>query len=140
MRSLPREKIQIATKFGLAWINGQVGVVGTPEFVREACEDSLQRLGVDYIDLYFQHRVDSSVPIEVTVCRLTIFISLCDTLLRLILATNVCLRVAIEKVRRLRTPFLIAQLTQLCSSVRFRVFYCGGPFLIHTLLFFSLVF
>ncbi|KAG0580523.1 hypothetical protein M758_4G181800 [Ceratodon purpureus] len=67
LRNLPREKIQIATKFGVAKINGQVGVIGTPEYVRKACEGSLERLGVDYIDLLYQHRVDTKVPIEVTV-------------------------------------------------------------------------
>lgn len=42
-------------------------VKGTPEYVRECCEASLKRLDVDYIDLYYQHRVDQSVPIEDTV-------------------------------------------------------------------------
>ena len=42
-------------------------VKGDPEYVRNACEGSLERLGVDYIDLYYQHRVDTKVPIEVTV-------------------------------------------------------------------------
>ena len=40
---------------------------GEPEYVRAACEKSLKRLEVDYIDLYYQHRVDTSVPIEATV-------------------------------------------------------------------------
>lgn len=46
---------------------GQIKVRGDPEHVRSACEASLKRLDVDYIDLYYQHRVDPTVPIEVTV-------------------------------------------------------------------------
>jgi hypothetical protein len=46
---------------------GQLGVKGTPEYVRQCCEASLKCLDVDYIDLYYQHRVDISVPIEDTV-------------------------------------------------------------------------
>jgi hypothetical protein len=46
---------------------GQWGVKGTPEYVRQCCEASLKYLDVDYIDLYYQHRVDISVPIEDTV-------------------------------------------------------------------------
>lgn len=59
----------LATKFGNqrredgSW----VGINGRPEYVREACDASLARLGVDYIDLYYQHRVDPEVPIEETV-------------------------------------------------------------------------
>lgn len=44
---------------------------GDPEWVRSACEGSLKRLGVDYIDLYYQHRVDNKVPIEITVSSST---------------------------------------------------------------------
>jgi len=47
--------------------NGNVIVNGSPEYVRSCCEGSLQRLGVSYIDLYYQHRVDTTVPIEDTV-------------------------------------------------------------------------
>ncbi len=65
-----REQVVIATKFGLANI-GKDGkampVNGRPEYVRAACEASLQRLGVDVIDLYYQHRVDPNTPIEETV-------------------------------------------------------------------------
>lgn len=50
----------------------KVIVNGTPEYVRECCESSLKRLGVDYIDLYYQHRVDTSVPIENTVSSIII--------------------------------------------------------------------
>ena len=44
-----------------------VVIKGTPDYVRASCEASLKRLGVDYIDLYYQHRVDTAVPIEETV-------------------------------------------------------------------------
>ena len=65
-----RDDVVLATKFGNVrdpddptrrWIDG------SPEYVRRACDASLQRLGVDHIDLYYQHRVDQSVPIEDTV-------------------------------------------------------------------------
>ncbi|HVX48127.1 MAG TPA: aldo/keto reductase [Candidatus Saccharimonadales bacterium] len=64
-----RDKVVLATKFGNerrpdgSW----VGINGKPEYVRKACEASLKRLGVDHIDLYYQHRVDPSVPIEETI-------------------------------------------------------------------------
>ncbi|CAB5393827.1 unnamed protein product [Rhizophagus irregularis] len=45
----------------------ELGISGTPEYIRQACESSLKRLGVDCIDLYYQHRVDPNTPIEVTV-------------------------------------------------------------------------
>lgn len=58
----------MATKFGIAMSgNYEVRVNGTPEYVRSCCEASLKRLDVSYIDLYYQHRVDVSVPIEDTV-------------------------------------------------------------------------
>ena len=60
--------MQLATKFGVIQMDGWEAIVGTPEHVRKACEASLARLGVDYIDLYYQHRTDPTVPIEVTVC------------------------------------------------------------------------
>lgn len=64
-----REKVFLATKFGnLRGKNGEfVGVNGRPEYVRSACEASLRRLGVETIDLYYQHRVDANTPIEETV-------------------------------------------------------------------------
>jgi len=63
-----RDKVVLATKFGqIQRPGGANGVDGTPAYVKKACEASLQRLGVDVIDLYFQHRVDPSVPIEDTV-------------------------------------------------------------------------
>ncbi|KAG0631520.1 hypothetical protein M758_1G260400 [Ceratodon purpureus] len=70
IQGLPREKIQIATKFAITQVDGKMAVRGDAEYVRKACEDSLERLGVDYIDLYYQHRVDTKVPIEVTVGEL----------------------------------------------------------------------
>lgn len=64
-----RARVIIATKFGnVRGPNGEhLGVDGRPEYVRQACEASLKRLGVDYIDLYYQHRVDPKTPIEETV-------------------------------------------------------------------------
>ncbi len=64
-----RDEVQLATKFGNERLpDGTcVGINGSPEYVRAACDASLQRLGVDHIDLYYQHRVDQSVPIEETV-------------------------------------------------------------------------
>jgi aryl-alcohol dehydrogenase-like predicted oxidoreductase len=64
-----RDTIQVATKFGNERLpdGTRVGINGRPEYVRAACDASLQRLGVDHIDLYYQHRVDKSVPIEETV-------------------------------------------------------------------------
>ena len=64
-----RDDVVLATKFGNerrpdgSW----VGINGSPDYVRSACDASLQRLGVDHIDLYYQHRVDKTVPIEETV-------------------------------------------------------------------------
>jgi aryl-alcohol dehydrogenase-like predicted oxidoreductase len=64
-----RNRVVLATKFGNqrnpdgSWI----GINGRPEYVQSCCEASLQRLGVDHIDLYYQHRVDTTVPIEETV-------------------------------------------------------------------------
>ena len=63
-----RDRLVIATKFGFAFNDGQVtGVDSSPANVRRACEGSLLRLGVDTIDLFYQHRVDPKVPIEETV-------------------------------------------------------------------------
>jgi aryl-alcohol dehydrogenase-like predicted oxidoreductase len=64
-----RDRVILATKFGN--VRGEdgsfLGISGTREYVHQACNASLQRLGVDYIDLYYQHRVDPNVPIEETV-------------------------------------------------------------------------
>jgi aryl-alcohol dehydrogenase-like predicted oxidoreductase len=65
-----RDGVQLATKFGIVRDPGNPrarGVNGRPEYVRSAVEGSLQRLGVDHIDLYYQHRVDPDTPIEETV-------------------------------------------------------------------------
>jgi aryl-alcohol dehydrogenase-like predicted oxidoreductase len=64
-----RDKVILATKFGnVRSADGKfLGVRGDPEYVKKACEESLKRLGVDYIDLYYQHRVDPNVPIEDTI-------------------------------------------------------------------------
>src|ERR1044072_1260043 len=64
-----RDRVVVATKFA-NWRgeNGEwLGLRGDAEYVREACDASLQRLGVDHIDLYYQHRVDPKTPIEETV-------------------------------------------------------------------------
>ena len=64
-----RDQVVLATKFGnVRAPDGKfLGQNGRPEYVRSACDASLQRLGVDHIDLYYQHRVDRAVPIEETV-------------------------------------------------------------------------
>ncbi|MFK4302104.1 aryl-alcohol dehydrogenase-like predicted oxidoreductase [Paenibacillus sp. RC254] len=64
-----RDEVVLATKFSImrGEDGGFLGVNGRPEYVKEACDRSLQRLGVDVIDLYYQHRVDPNVPIEETV-------------------------------------------------------------------------
>src|ERR1700727_2333538 len=63
-----RDRVVLATKFGQTQNpGGPNGVNGRPEYVKQACEANLKRLGEDVIDLYYQHRVDPSVPIEDTV-------------------------------------------------------------------------
>ncbi|HWI99405.1 MAG TPA: aldo/keto reductase [Burkholderiales bacterium] len=63
-----RQKALVVTKFGqVKGADGKQGVDGRPEYVEQACNASLKRLGVDVIDLYYQHRVDPNVPIEETV-------------------------------------------------------------------------
>jgi aryl-alcohol dehydrogenase-like predicted oxidoreductase len=64
-----RDRVTVATKFGsVRRIDGAfLGVSGRPEYVKAACDMSLKRLGIDHIDLYYQHRVDPDVPIEDTV-------------------------------------------------------------------------
>lgn len=61
-----RDKVELATKFGISWDGQNREVRGDPEYVRAACEASLKRLQLDCIDLYYQHRVDIRVPIEIT--------------------------------------------------------------------------
>ncbi len=63
-----RDRVIIATKFANQILpDGKRAINGRPEYVRSACDASLKRLGVDHIDLYYQHRVDKNVPIEETV-------------------------------------------------------------------------
>jgi aryl-alcohol dehydrogenase-like predicted oxidoreductase len=63
-----RDKVVLATKFGIYRGPGtEMSVKGDPAYVRSCCDASLQRLGVSHIDLYYQHRVDQSVPIEETI-------------------------------------------------------------------------
>jgi aryl-alcohol dehydrogenase-like predicted oxidoreductase len=64
-----RDEVQLATKFGNVRTEdgGRLGIRGDAEYVRQACDASLERLGVDTIDLYYQHRVDKTVEIEETV-------------------------------------------------------------------------
>ncbi|XP_050372710.1 probable aldo-keto reductase 2 [Argentina anserina] len=65
-----RDKVELATKFGINFFAENKEIRGDPEYVRAACEGSLKRLGLDCIDLYYQHRIDTRVPIEVTVGEL----------------------------------------------------------------------
>jgi aryl-alcohol dehydrogenase-like predicted oxidoreductase len=64
-----RDQVVLATKFGnvRSEAGAFLGINGSPDYVRNACDASLERLGVDHIDLYYQHRVDPKVPIEETV-------------------------------------------------------------------------
>ena len=64
-----RDEVVLATKFGIErTVDGtRRGINGRPEYVRSACEASLRRLGVQHIDLYYQHRVDPATPVEETV-------------------------------------------------------------------------
>ncbi|KAL3016910.1 hypothetical protein AAZX31_06G242600 [Glycine max] len=65
-----RQNVELATKFGINIAEGKREARGDPAFVRESCYGSLKRLGIDCIDLYYQHRVDTRVPIEVTIGEL----------------------------------------------------------------------
>lgn len=91
-----RDKVQLATKFGNVIENNQYSIRGDPAWVRVACEASLKRLDVDHIDLYYQHRVDSKVPIEITVStrsrcmcyKLEMIICELDFWLRILITVN----------------------------------------------------
>ncbi len=61
-----RDKVVLATKFGIVHSGGAQSVRGDAAYVRQCCEESLSRLGIDHIDLYYQHRVDPLVPVEET--------------------------------------------------------------------------
>lgn len=72
IKGFPREKVQIATKFAFeaeTW-----NIRGDPEYIRKSVAGSLKRLDVDYIDLYYQHRVDPKVPIEISVAAMKEFV------------------------------------------------------------------
>jgi aryl-alcohol dehydrogenase-like predicted oxidoreductase len=62
-----RDRVVLATKFGIVRTANERSINGRPEYVKAACDASLQRLGVDVIDLYYQHRVDAGTPLEDTV-------------------------------------------------------------------------
>ncbi len=61
-----RDDVVLATKFGIVWTDGAMGARGDAAYVKQSCDESLRRLGVDHIDLYYQHRVDPATPIEET--------------------------------------------------------------------------
>jgi aryl-alcohol dehydrogenase-like predicted oxidoreductase len=62
-----RDQVILATKFGIVWgEGGSMGARGDAAYVAQSCDESLKRLGVDHIDLYYQHRVDPNVPVEET--------------------------------------------------------------------------
>src|SRR6201987_5064045 len=68
LREIPRDKVVVATKFGFRIApDGSRGLDSSPQNVRRACDASLSRLGIETIDLFYQHRVDPKVPIEETV-------------------------------------------------------------------------
>jgi aryl-alcohol dehydrogenase-like predicted oxidoreductase len=68
LKQVKRESVVVATKFGFKFANGKIsGTDSSPENVRRVCEGSLKRLGIETIDLFYQHRVDANVPIEETV-------------------------------------------------------------------------
>lgn len=72
LKQLPRDKVQLATKFGIVKVDstGNIEVKGTTDYVRSCCEGSLKRLDVEYIDLYYIHRIDKTVQIEDTMGEL----------------------------------------------------------------------
>jgi aryl-alcohol dehydrogenase-like predicted oxidoreductase len=76
LREVRRDSVVVATKFGFRLGGGKItGTDGSPENVRRACEGSLKRLGIETIDLFYQHRVDPSVPIEETIGAMAKLIS-----------------------------------------------------------------
>ena len=75
MKGGMRERVELATKFGISFADGKREIRGDPAYVRAAFEASLKRLDIDCIDLYYQHRIDTRVPIEVTVCPPFLYMS-----------------------------------------------------------------
>src|SRR5207245_9162424 len=76
LREVPRDKVVVASKFGFRFSpDGVRGVDSSPQNVRRACDASLERLGIETIDLYYQHRVDPNVPIEETVAAMAELVS-----------------------------------------------------------------
>lgn len=69
LKDIDRKNVILATKFGFAWnANGEInGLDSSPEHIRKSIDGSLKRLGTEYIDLYYQHRLDPNTPIEATV-------------------------------------------------------------------------
>ncbi|KAI8012393.1 putative aldo-keto reductase 2 [Camellia lanceoleosa] len=65
-----RDKVELASKFGAYFADGKPEIRGDPGYVRAACEASLKRLDMDCIDLYYQHRIDTRVPVEITMGEL----------------------------------------------------------------------
>ncbi|ESQ29419.1 hypothetical protein EUTSA_v10023904mg [Eutrema salsugineum] len=65
-----REKVELASKFGIIYTDVKLEIKGDPAYVRASCEASLKRLDVECIDLYYQHRIDTCVPIEITMGEL----------------------------------------------------------------------
>lgn len=65
-----RENMVVATKFGIAFNADGMLISSKPDFIRQQLDESLKRLGTDYVDLYYQHRVDPNTPIEETFCCL----------------------------------------------------------------------
>ncbi|KAF5950245.1 hypothetical protein HYC85_012238 [Camellia sinensis] len=65
-----RDKVELASKFGIIYTDEKAEIRGDPGYVRAACESSLKRLDMDCIDLYYQHRIDTRVPIEITMGEL----------------------------------------------------------------------
>ncbi|XP_004492046.1 probable aldo-keto reductase 2 [Cicer arietinum] len=70
LRGETREKVELGTKFGARFSEGKFEICGDPSYVRVACESSLKRLDIDCIDLYYQHRIDTRLPIEFTIGEL----------------------------------------------------------------------
>jgi len=74
IKGYPRDKILLATKFGISSTPEGTKVRGDKEYVRQALQGSLERLGVEYVDLYYVHRIDQTVPIEDTIEELALLV------------------------------------------------------------------